>query len=234
MIDLESAIAKKINVRTIAGTNRSPFGIAVVSGNSKVAMRILHHLGGEADLSNCDLTEIPDSVIRMAQANLISKLDLSNNKLNVIPYEFISIKNLIITGNPLLAVPAEYRDKWVNYKKYLESIQQIDDGKRIKVIVLGGDNTGKTSIVRVSITLFCLSFFFLLFFILPSLPFLHFLPFFLSHAFHSSFPSLPSLPFLLCLPFLPHAFHSSFSSFLFLPHWFSSYSFPSFLLFLSP
>ena len=125
--------------------------MAIRAGNTKLAMRLVSHLGGEADCSYCEFTELPQPLIKMAQTNTITKLDISNNKLNSIPISDLeNIKTVNISGNPLNSVPSKYRDNWLNYKKYvMETRSQAEEFKRIKVLVLGDKNTGKTSLVKV-------------------------------------------------------------------------------------
>lgn len=139
-----------MNIKKVKGSKRSPFSYAVLSGNTKIAMRLLYHLNGEADLSNCDITEVPEAILRMVRANLITKVDLSNNKLVAIPADLAVIRYCDISNNPLSAVPHAHRDNWATLRKYLTAaVTKASEFKRRKVIVLGGEGTGKTSVVKV-------------------------------------------------------------------------------------
>lgn len=128
--------------------------MAILAGNIKLAVRLLE-VGADADLSNCELTEIPDVILRLVAAGVITKLDVSNNKLTLLPSGLISAKEVTFRGNPLTAVPQEYRDKWANYKRFLAKNEKgsqklvVDDTPRRKILVVGAENTGKTSVTKV-------------------------------------------------------------------------------------
>jgi Leucine-rich repeat (LRR) protein len=128
--------------------------VAILAGNIKLAVRLLE-VGADADLSNCELTEIPDVILRLVAAGVITKLDVSNNKLTLLPSGLISAKEVTFRGNPLTAVPQEYRDKWANYKRFLAKNEKgsqklvVDDTPRRKILVVGAENTGKTSVTKV-------------------------------------------------------------------------------------
>ena len=113
-------------------------------------MRILTLQDGVADLSNCSLTEVPTSLLRMIKANLITKLDLRNNRLNEIPLELASFPDVKISKNPLSTIPAQYRDeKWPILRKYVQSAVTIADNWDIrKVIIVGEERSGKTSVLK--------------------------------------------------------------------------------------
>ena len=133
-------------------TGKSPFAVAVLSGNTKVAMRILHYTEGKADLSNCHLMDVPESVVRMAEANMITKLDISNNCINTLTKEFISkIKSFNVNGNPLDNVPPEFKEKYVGNKQYLTDQTQSTTLQQQKVIIIGAPSSGKSALYRVSI-----------------------------------------------------------------------------------
>ena len=105
-----------------------------------MAMRLLHHLHGEADFSYSKLQSVPASVITMVKAGHITKLDLSNNQLIAIPSELASMRSIDISNNPLTAIPANHRDNWNSIRKYLtNAINTANDFSRKKILVIGGN-----------------------------------------------------------------------------------------------
>ena len=113
-------------------------------------MRILSLQEGFADLSNCDLQEVPISIVRMIKANLITKLDLRNNNIIQIPFELTSLQDVKLTGNPLTTIPSQYRnEKWQVLKRYIQSAVLIADNWDVrKVTVFGEEGSGKTSMIK--------------------------------------------------------------------------------------
>ena len=129
---------------------RSAFSISVEAKNLQFAMRVLSMQNGEADLSRSNLTEVPLSIVRMAKANLITKLDLSYNKLSAIPFDILEIPKVVYTGNPLDDIPKDQRDtKWPILKRnILNSINEYSNWDIRKIVVLGESGTGKTSVCK--------------------------------------------------------------------------------------
>ena len=55
-----------------------------------------------------------------------------------------------ISGNPLNTIPPQFREeKWPNLKKYVQSAVTISENWDLrKVVILGAESSGKTSLLR--------------------------------------------------------------------------------------
>lgn len=101
-------------------------------------------------IANCDLQEVPKSVLRMVQTEIITKLDVSNNNIDTVPAALGALSKLAYAGNPLKDLPEQYRDgRWPALKKYLSSILSLAEAWNIrKMSIVGPRSCGKTSVLR--------------------------------------------------------------------------------------
>ena len=206
-LPLSSSSPLHCNVRRIVELNtnvqeseKSAFAVAILAGNNKVAMRILYYTDGKADLSNCHLKKIPEYVIHLTRANLISTLDISNNEIQLqsIPPDIYSIHQLITTNNTpnqnsttprrLNSAPGGPSGDIIQQLSMLKSSSSSQNSSfnplslmafqsnkspssiPYKVIIIGSPHSGKTSLFKVSFFPFFFPFLFSFSFFLPLFP----------------------------------------------------------------
>ena len=106
-------------------------------------------------LSNNRITQLPPAI---GQAKNLTKLYLRNNKLKSIPLELrlLSLEQLDLMGNPLpiklenleISKPNAIILGYINHLKAQEGYLENFYFNEAKIIIIGEENVGKTSIVR--------------------------------------------------------------------------------------
>jgi len=103
------------------------------------------------DLSGQGLSEIPRFKFRRLLTDTITELDLSNNQFQALPCELANLKNLrsvIVENNPLETIPKSFRGSWTKLQKYLTSIENSKRWNRSKLVVVGQEGVGKTTLLK--------------------------------------------------------------------------------------
>jgi Leucine-rich repeat (LRR) protein len=124
----------------------SPFACALLAGQKEKAIWILKCLNGEADLSNANLKTLPSEWDELVP--LMSSLNLKNNQLRTIPSAYCQIKQIQVGGN---------RFDQGTYTNFITGKCKGGSTNFRKLYLVGGVQTGKTSLCKVSSTLLFVS-----------------------------------------------------------------------------
>lgn len=104
---------------------------------------------------------IRDNVIQQLNhlvGNLVKlkTLDLGKNQMNTLPHELASMKELInanglkLDGNPFKEIPNEIKRKGVHrIINFIENLKDKVSWRRMKVVFVGQENVGKTSLMKI-------------------------------------------------------------------------------------